>query len=92
MKTDVHKELMRHHVQGVKASSHSLQTIEALIKCHADHPFAKFWGVCNDQKWALDRCLREEKVIKRRKNLEKARKEQERHRERLAAKQGLAGS
>lgn len=42
-----------------------MQTIENLSKCHKDHPVAKFWGVCNEQKWALDKCLREEKKIKR---------------------------
>ena len=33
--------------------------------CHAEHAVAKFWGVCNEQKWALDACLREEKAINR---------------------------
>ncbi|KAL4528107.1 hypothetical protein Ndes2437B_g00219 [Nannochloris sp. 'desiccata'] len=33
---------------------HCKEVIEALIKCHNDHPIAKFVGVCNDQKWALD--------------------------------------
>lgn len=64
-----------------------MQAIEALIQCHNDHPYAKFWGVCNEQKWALDRCFREEKVINRKKNLEKARRDQARFRQRLAAKQ-----
>jgi len=35
------------------------------VRCHADHAIAKFWGVCNEQKWALDACLREEKAINR---------------------------
>ena len=35
------------------------------MRCHADHAVAKFWGVCNEQKWALDACLREEKAINR---------------------------
>lgn len=41
----------------------SVQAIEALVCCHADHAVAKFWGVCNEQKWALDACLREEKAV-----------------------------
>ena len=43
----------------------ALQTIEALVRCHSDRPVAKFWGACNEQKWALDACLREEKAINR---------------------------
>ena len=42
-----------------------VQNIVALNTCHADYPVAKFWGHCNQQKWDLDRCLREEKVLKR---------------------------
>ena len=41
------------------------QAIEDLVYCHAEHALAKFWGVCNEQKWALDACLREEKAINR---------------------------
>lgn len=44
---------------------HCKNQIESLIKCHEDNPIAKFWGVCNKQKWALDLCLREQKNIKR---------------------------
>lgn len=42
-----------------------VQEILALNACHAEHPVAKFWGTCNQHKWNLDRCLREEKVLKR---------------------------
>ncbi len=42
-----------------------LQVIQALQQCHAAHPYAKFWGVCNDQKFALDRCFAAEKVANR---------------------------
>lgn len=41
------------------------QQILALQLCHRDHKLAKFWGVCNQPKWDLDRCLREEKSINR---------------------------
>ena len=64
------------------------QVVEALVKCHKDNPIAKFWGACNEQKWALDRCFREEKVINRKKNLEKARREQAILRQRLAERHG----
>ena len=41
------------------------QVIEALQRCHAENPVSKFWGVCNDQKLALDRCFAQEKVTNR---------------------------
>lgn len=28
--------------------------------CHQDHPYAKFWGRCNDLRAELDRCLNDE--------------------------------
>lgn len=60
-----------------------MQQIEALVQCHEDHTFSKFFGACNQQKWALDRCFREEKSINRKKNFEKARAEQERLQQKL---------
>jgi len=45
--------------------SASPQEILALKSCHAEHPVAKFWGVCNGAKLALDECFRAEKVVKR---------------------------
>mmetsp|Transcript_3824 Transcript_3824/g.4313 ORF Transcript_3824/g.4313 Transcript_3824/m.4313 type:complete len:90 (-) Transcript_3824:124-393(-) len=50
------------------------EAILALTNCHKDNPYAKFVGVCNDQKWALDKCFKEQKKIKRVKNLEEARR------------------
>ena len=70
----------------------SVQQIEALIKCHNDHPVAKFWGVCNDQKWALDFCFREEKKINRKKNQIKAKEERERFLARVAAREAAAAA
>jgi len=63
------------------------QVIEALTNCHNDRPIAKFVGVCNEQKWALDRCLREEKKINRKKNQEKAKEERKRFLARIAARE-----
>lgn len=34
---------------------------------------AKFFGACNEQKFALDRCFKDEKNVKRAENLAKAR-------------------
>ena len=58
---DLHTSLLHevHHRQI------RLQLIEALQECHRDHPIAKFWGHCNDQKIALDACFREEKKLNR---------------------------
>ena len=37
-----------------------MQEIQGLESCHAGNPYAKFWGVCNDHKLALDRCFKAE--------------------------------
>ena len=42
-----------------------MQEIEALIRCHKENPYAKFWGKCNQVKWELDACFREEKALNR---------------------------
>eukprot|EP00884_Botryococcus_braunii_P011801 jgi/Botrbrau1/20621/Bobra.113_1s0046.1 len=63
---------------------HCREEILAIVTCHKDHPYAKFWGACNEQKWALDRCFREEKAIKRSINLEKAKVDQERYKAKRA--------
>jgi hypothetical protein len=42
-----------------------LQYMTALMQCHKDHFVAKWWGACNDEHWALTRCLAEEKTIVR---------------------------
>ena len=67
----------------------SFQEAAALTSCHADHPVAKFWGVCNDAKHALDACFRREKAVKRAANAARARREQERL---LARKEAAAAS
>ena len=42
-----------------------MQYMQALMQCHKDHSIAKWWGACNDEHWALTRCLAEEKKIVR---------------------------
>merc|ERR1711865_1074772 len=49
------------------------QAIDALEECHVEHNVAKFWGVCNGFKDALDECLKQEKKPIRKKALEEAR-------------------
>jgi hypothetical protein len=47
----------------------SPQEIKALLDCHADNPYAKFFGKCGDIKTALDWCFKHEKVRIRAENL-----------------------
>ncbi|XP_068676018.1 COX assembly mitochondrial protein 2 homolog [Montipora capricornis] len=54
--------------------SDCLEIIKQLHRCHDEHPLGKFFGKCNDLKRALDTCLKEEDLRKRRKNLEDARR------------------
>lgn len=49
------------------------KVIEALQKCHRDHPYKKFLGACNDFKIALDSCLYKEYKQQQKKNLEQSR-------------------
>ena len=56
--------------------------IEQLHRCHAEHPFRKFFGVCNDLKRALNRCLQKEYEERQRTNFESAKKFKERYRKR----------
>ncbi|CAG7717007.1 unnamed protein product [Allacma fusca] len=46
--------------------------IEALQKCHAEHQFKKFLGFCNDINDSMLKCLKEERLEKRRANFEKS--------------------
>jgi COX assembly protein 2 len=39
--------------------------IEALSRCHVEHPLKKYIGACNDLKRALNRCLQKEYTEKR---------------------------
>ncbi|GAA6038324.1 hypothetical protein JCM8097_003944 [Rhodosporidiobolus ruineniae] len=47
--------------------------IDALKACHDAHPWAKFGGVCNSQKHALNQCLRGERMERTEKNRDAAR-------------------
>ena len=42
--------------------------VEILCKCHEDNKIAKFFGACNNEKRALDKCFREEKERMAKKN------------------------
>lgn len=51
--------------------------IEALINCHNDNPYARFWGACNNHRLALDKCFTAEKDPKRAELRRKAREAQD---------------
>ncbi|XP_044763183.1 COX assembly mitochondrial protein 2 homolog [Coccinella septempunctata] len=44
--------------------------IESLQKCHEENPFLKFFGKCNQQDTLMVKCLRQERLARRRKNFE----------------------
>ena len=44
------------------------QEVEDLVRCHAERPYLKFVGACNDAKSALDMCFREEKKLRQKLN------------------------
>ncbi|KAK9724802.1 hypothetical protein RND81_05G099600 [Saponaria officinalis] len=48
--------------------------IEEFQKCHAEHPYGKFFGSCTELKIKLDRCFRQEKAVKRKINFEESKK------------------
>lgn len=41
------------------------QVVKNIKLCHAENPYAKFWGACNDTKAAMDACFRKEKEMRR---------------------------
>ncbi|KAG7379361.1 hypothetical protein PHYPSEUDO_008717 [Phytophthora pseudosyringae] len=66
--------------------------IKALLECHENNPYAKFFGACGDIKTALDWCFKEEKIRIRAENFKHAKasdayvkQKMQEHRERVAA-------
>ncbi|KAA8496486.1 COX assembly mitochondrial protein 2-like [Porphyridium purpureum] len=57
--------------------------ILALQECHAENKYLKYVGACNDVRLELDRCLKQESRVRRELNLQAAREEKERVRERM---------
>ena len=53
------------------------KVIRELQKCHAEHPYRKFLGACNDLKRALNACLQKEYQERQTTNLEEARRKRE---------------
>jgi COX assembly protein 2 len=62
----MHPPLMRPHPD-------CQEYIQKLIACHEEHPWAKFFGTCNEVKRDLDQCFRVEKERMRKENARIAR-------------------
>ena len=65
---DLSRRISMHPPLHKNKHPHCVSQIDELEACHAENPIAKFWGVCNEAKWALDRCLREQKNLRRLQN------------------------
>ena len=48
-----------HPPLNISSHPHCKSEIAALLLCHSDKVWNRFLGLCNDQKAALDKCLRE---------------------------------
>ncbi|GAA6059833.1 hypothetical protein JCM10212_003745 [Sporobolomyces blumeae] len=49
-----------------------LAVVKAMKECHERNPYLKFLGLCNDEKIALNKCLRAERLDRARDNGEQA--------------------
>ena len=50
----------------------SADEIVALQRCHRDRSIAKFFGACNDIWLTLDECLKVDKEVRRKANMDKS--------------------
>ncbi|CAG9855169.1 unnamed protein product [Phyllotreta striolata] len=48
------------------------ELIQLLSQCHSENPFLKFFGVCNPEDDKVVKCLKEERLERRRINYEKS--------------------
>ena len=55
------------------------EVISQLQQCHADYPYKKFLGACNDLKRALNRCLQKEYEVKQKHNYQTSLERKERY-------------
>ncbi|GAA5902895.1 hypothetical protein JCM5296_006325 [Sporobolomyces johnsonii] len=62
----MHPPLAEHRLEGCA------QVVAALKECHDTNPYLKFLGFCNDEKVALNQCLRAERLERTRENSQKA--------------------
>nr|CAH7714744.1 unnamed protein product [Callosobruchus chinensis] len=48
------------------------ELINLLQQCHDEHPFLKFFGKCNVQDTLMIKCLKEERLKRRKRNYQKS--------------------
>jgi len=67
-------------------SKHPLcaELVQKLKRCHEVQPWYKKWtGICNQQKWELDKCLKAQKLFKAKINRERGEKYKDRLKRRV---------
>lgn len=74
----MHPSLAR-HLHGEECR----EIIEQLHSCHANHPYKKFFGACNDLKRALNRCLQKEYEVRRKQSYQASVERKRRYKELL---------
>lgn len=57
--------------------------INLLQECHNNHPILKFVGSCNSLDYQMVRCLKEERLARRQRNIEKSKETKEKLRKLL---------
>ena len=56
-----------------------VEWIKKLHRCHAENPYRKFLGECNEVRRALDKCLQKEYHVKQGKNYKSAVEREQRY-------------
>ncbi|KUF76763.1 hypothetical protein AM587_10011162 [Phytophthora nicotianae] len=92
----MHAPLDRPHpdCQAVRTAIRHRKEIKALLECHENNPYAKFFGACGEVKTALDHCFKNEKIRMRSENFKHAkasdayvRQKMQERRDRVAAEE-----
>ena len=69
--------MMHPPLHSYQHSEECRAVIQALVRCHADHPWRKFFGACNDLKRELNRCLQRDYIARRQSNFEESQRRKE---------------
>ncbi len=72
--------LMHPPVKTLAQSEECREVIEALLKCHKEKSFGKYFGHCNQLRRELDKCLQRDYTKRRQNNWEDSLKRKERAR------------